>query len=153
MPLGTLSKDQIRKGQSYLAELESHLEGVEKHSEKLSSQKVVDLSNKFYTAIPHSFGRKQVIPLLDSLDLVRKNMHQISHALEHPQHYADTTTVVYSNESPLPEKYISQNWELIQSSLGLEQNDHLSSNLHSGAYSEEVQQGKKMKEEQMEKDQ
>jgi poly [ADP-ribose] polymerase len=50
MPLGKLSKSQIAKGFEALEELEAVMENKKKGS-------YADISSKFYTAIPHDFGR------------------------------------------------------------------------------------------------
>jgi poly [ADP-ribose] polymerase len=50
MPLGKLSKSQIAKGFEILEELEAVMENKKKGS-------YADISSKFYTVIPHDFGR------------------------------------------------------------------------------------------------
>jgi poly [ADP-ribose] polymerase len=50
MPLGKLSKTQIAKGFEALEELEEAIKGKK-------TSKINELSSKFYTVIPHSFGR------------------------------------------------------------------------------------------------
>jgi poly [ADP-ribose] polymerase len=50
MPLGKLSKSQIAKGFEILEELEAVMENKKKGT-------YADISSKFYTAIPHDFGR------------------------------------------------------------------------------------------------
>ncbi len=50
MPLGKLSKSQIAKGFEILEELEAVMENKKSGS-------YADISSKFYTAIPHDFGR------------------------------------------------------------------------------------------------
>lgn len=52
MPLGKLSKSQIAKGFEILEELEAVME-------KKQSGSCADISSKFYTAIPHDFGRQR----------------------------------------------------------------------------------------------
>lgn len=64
MPLGKLSKGQVAKGFDVLDELEAALEG------KKNKQKLTELSSKFYTVIPHNFGRS-VPPVIQSLDVIR----------------------------------------------------------------------------------
>jgi poly [ADP-ribose] polymerase 2/3/4 len=56
MPLGKLSKSQIAKGFEILEELEAVMEKKKKGSYN-------DLSSKFYTAIPHDFGRTRPRPI------------------------------------------------------------------------------------------
>ena len=50
MPLGKLSRSQIAKGFEILEELEAVMENKKQGSYN-------DISSKFYTAIPHDFGR------------------------------------------------------------------------------------------------
>lgn len=64
MPLGKLSKAQIAKGFEALEEIEVAI-GNKKSKSILSS-----LSSKFYTIIPHSFGRK-VPPVIDDAEKVQ----------------------------------------------------------------------------------
>lgn len=56
MPLGKLSKSQIAKGFEILEELEAVMENKKKGS-------YADISSKFYTAIPHDFGRTRPKPI------------------------------------------------------------------------------------------
>ncbi|CAF1084703.1 unnamed protein product [Adineta steineri] len=56
MPLGKLSKSQIAKGFEILEELEAVMENKKKGSYN-------DISSKFYTAIPHDFGRVRPKPI------------------------------------------------------------------------------------------
>ncbi|XP_048756021.2 protein mono-ADP-ribosyltransferase PARP3-like [Ostrea edulis] len=64
MPLGKLSKTQLAKGFEVLEELEKAVESTNR-------QKMTELSSKFYTVIPHDFGRK-VPPLIDTQDIIRR---------------------------------------------------------------------------------
>lgn len=61
MPLGKISKMQIAKGFEVLEEIEDILK-----SEKLNNKKINDLSSKFYTLIPHDFGRQRPPPINSS---------------------------------------------------------------------------------------
>jgi poly [ADP-ribose] polymerase len=56
MPLGKLSKGQIAKGFEILEELEAVMENKKKGSYD-------DISSKFYTVIPHDFGRTRPKPI------------------------------------------------------------------------------------------
>lgn len=58
MPLGKLSKAQISKGFEILEEIEAALK-----SGKASGKTLSDLSSRFYTAIPHDFGRRVPPPI------------------------------------------------------------------------------------------
>ncbi|AWP02879.1 putative poly [Scophthalmus maximus] len=63
MPLGKLSKLQIAKGFEVLQELET---AMTKKSGKATLQ---ELSSKFFTTVPHNFGRTRP-PTIDSKDIV-----------------------------------------------------------------------------------
>ncbi|XP_036594429.1 protein mono-ADP-ribosyltransferase PARP3 [Trichosurus vulpecula] len=64
MPLGKLSKQQIAKGFEALEALESALQ---KSSE---AKQLEELSSRFYTIIPHNFGRKRPPPI-NSLEVLQ----------------------------------------------------------------------------------
>lgn len=65
MPLGKLSKAQIAKGFEILEDIEKALERKASHFELNS------LSSKFYTAIPHDFGR-QIPPAIKTAEGLQK---------------------------------------------------------------------------------
>ena len=65
MPLGKLSKPQIAKGFDVLEEIQAALD----HKQPVA--KLRELSSKFYTVIPHSFGRK-LPPTIDSAETLQK---------------------------------------------------------------------------------
>ncbi|GFO23256.1 poly [ADP-ribose] polymerase [Plakobranchus ocellatus] len=66
MPLGKLSKTQIARGFEVLEELE---EAIEK---KKGGAKINELTSKFYTVIPHSFGRSIPPPIRTPEELQKK---------------------------------------------------------------------------------
>jgi poly [ADP-ribose] polymerase 2/3/4 len=55
LPLGALSKAQIKKGFSVLEEIENEL----KNPKGANQETLTDLSSRFYTVIPHCFGRQR----------------------------------------------------------------------------------------------
>ncbi|NXW65653.1 PARP3 polymerase, partial [Eurystomus gularis] len=65
MPLGKLSKQQIAKGFEALEELEAALQERSPQASRLE-----DLSSRFYTIVPHNFGRERPPPI-NSPDLLR----------------------------------------------------------------------------------
>ena len=71
MPLGKLSKTQIAKGFECLEELE---EAIEKKKPKKTLQ---ELSSRFYTLIPHDFGRR-IPPVMDSIELIQEKYDMLS---------------------------------------------------------------------------
>ncbi|XP_023652341.1 protein mono-ADP-ribosyltransferase PARP3 [Paramormyrops kingsleyae] len=70
MPLGKLSKAQIAKGFEVLEELE---EALKKKSRKTVME---ELSSKFYTIIPHNFGRQKP-PVIDTSDILEKKKEML----------------------------------------------------------------------------
>ena len=70
MPLGKLSKSQIAKGFEILEELEAVMEKKTKGS-------FADISSKFYTTIPHDFGRTRPLPI-DSREALQKKYDMLA---------------------------------------------------------------------------
>jgi poly [ADP-ribose] polymerase len=70
MPLGQLTKHQVQKGYEVLEELEDAIEGKK-------SKSITDLSSRFYTLIPHSFGRR-VPPPINTGDLLQKKYDMLN---------------------------------------------------------------------------
>lgn len=70
MPLGQLTKSQVQKGYDVLTELEDAIEAS-------SQNDVTNLSSRFYTVIPHAFGRK-VPPPIDTLELLQKKYDMLN---------------------------------------------------------------------------
>ena len=69
MPLGKLSKEMVVRGSEILLDLENEIKKSSPNRSKLQ-----DLSSKFYTLIPHAFGRSQVPPTLQKIEDVRNKM-------------------------------------------------------------------------------
>ena len=67
MPLGKLSKKQLERAYGILSEAQGLL-----NEKGVSKTKFVDVSNQFYTLIPHDFGRKTP-PILDNAELIKVN--------------------------------------------------------------------------------
>lgn len=70
MPLGQLTKTQVQKGYEALEELEA---AIDSKKNKL----ITELSSRFYTLIPHAFGRR-VPPPIDSHDLLQKKFDMLN---------------------------------------------------------------------------
>lgn len=69
MPLGKLSKGQIAKGFEVL-------DDIEKVLKKEKSGNLKELSSKFYTVIPHDFGRK-IPPVIGDEETLRSKMDML----------------------------------------------------------------------------
>ncbi|XP_034725886.1 protein mono-ADP-ribosyltransferase PARP3 [Etheostoma cragini] len=65
MPLGKLSKIQIAKGFEVLEEIEAAI------NQKSRNNCLKELSSKFFTTIPHNFGRNRP-PIIDNKEIVGK---------------------------------------------------------------------------------
>lgn len=77
MPLGKLSHRQLMKAYETLSELEEILT----NPGEIDREKILDVTNKFYTIIPHNFGLKEPL-ILDSLQLVKEKTKMIDSLLD-----------------------------------------------------------------------
>uniref|UniRef100_A0A671MW92 Poly [ADP-ribose] polymerase n=1 Tax=Sinocyclocheilus anshuiensis TaxID=1608454 RepID=A0A671MW92_9TELE len=68
MPLGKLSKRQIQSAYSLLSEVQQ-------------VALILDLSNRFYTLIPHDFGMKKP-PLLNNMDYIQQKVQMLDNLLD-----------------------------------------------------------------------
>ncbi|XP_063095480.1 poly [ADP-ribose] polymerase 1 isoform X2 [Cavia porcellus] len=75
MPLGKLSKRQIQAAYAILSEVQQAL------SQGSSDSQILDLSNRFYTLIPHDFGMKKP-PLLNNADSVQAKVEMLDNLLD-----------------------------------------------------------------------
>ncbi|XP_053548122.1 poly [ADP-ribose] polymerase 1-like [Bombina bombina] len=75
MPLGKLSKRQIQSAYSLLNEVQQAV------SDGGGEARLLDLSNRFYTLIPHDFGMKKP-PLLDNLDYIQAKVQMLDNLLD-----------------------------------------------------------------------
>ncbi|XP_065208891.1 poly [ADP-ribose] polymerase-like [Planococcus citri] len=74
MPLGKLSKEQIRKAFNVLNELQKYISTS--GDRKTTNWKILALTNQFYTLIPHSVGVDNP-PLLDHLDTIKQKYEML----------------------------------------------------------------------------
>ncbi|KAG6929434.1 poly(ADP-ribose) polymerase 1 [Chelydra serpentina] len=75
MPLGKLSKRQIQSAYSILNEVQQAV------SDGGSDPQILDLSNRFYTLIPHDFGMKKP-PLLNNLEHIQAKVQMLDNLLD-----------------------------------------------------------------------
>ncbi|XP_051501168.1 poly [ADP-ribose] polymerase 1 [Myxocyprinus asiaticus] len=75
MPLGKLSKRQIQSAYSLLSEVQQAV------ADNASQPLILDLSNRFYTLIPHDFGMKKP-PLLSNLDYIQQKVQMLDNLLD-----------------------------------------------------------------------
>ncbi|XP_075970335.1 poly-(ADP-ribose) polymerase [Anticarsia gemmatalis] len=101
MPLGKLSKKQIKSGYKVLSEL---LTLIEKGSG--SQNKIIDATNRFFTLIPHDFGVKNA-PLLDNLEIIQTKTAMLDNLLEIEIAYSLMKTESATEEtSPITSHYL-----------------------------------------------
>lgn len=70
MPLGQLTQGQVKRGFEVLEALEDAIESRK-------TKGIVDLSSRFYTLIPHAFGRK-VPPPISSSEVLQKKFDMLN---------------------------------------------------------------------------
>lgn len=70
MPLGKLSKVQIAKGFEVLEEIEAAM------NQKSRNARLEELSSKFFTTIPHNFGRNRP-PTINDKEIVEKKKEML----------------------------------------------------------------------------
>uniref|UniRef100_A0A8C5PLH5 Poly [ADP-ribose] polymerase n=1 Tax=Leptobrachium leishanense TaxID=445787 RepID=A0A8C5PLH5_9ANUR len=75
MPLGKLSKRQIQSAYSILNEVQQAV------TDNSSEARLLDLSNRFYTLIPHDFGMKKP-PLLNNSDYIQAKVQMLDNLLD-----------------------------------------------------------------------
>lgn len=79
MPLGQLSKKQIHDAYQVLGQAQSMI--LKSSKMEYSKNKMVELTNQFFTLIPHNFGRKNV-PLLDNEDVIKSKLQMLETLME-----------------------------------------------------------------------
>lgn len=70
-PLGKLTKDQIKKGYEVLTEIETEMK-----KKSPSNSKLMELTDRFYTLIPHNFGRVRP-PVINTSEMLKKKMQML----------------------------------------------------------------------------
>ncbi|XP_057679588.1 poly [ADP-ribose] polymerase 1-like [Corythoichthys intestinalis] len=75
MPLGNLSKRQIQSAYALLTQVQQAV------SDNMTEAHILDLSNRFYTLIPHDFGMKKP-PLLSNLEYIQAKVQMLDNLLD-----------------------------------------------------------------------
>ncbi|MBN3270461.1 PARP3 polymerase, partial [Polyodon spathula] len=114
MPLGKLSKAQIAKGFEALEELAESLK------KRTSKNKLEELSSKFYTIIPHNFGRMRP-PVIDTLEIIaaKKEMLLVLADIELVQSLQAEKDKVKVEEIEAVPHPLDQNYLLLKCNLSL----------------------------------
>ncbi|KAJ3603228.1 hypothetical protein NHX12_030970 [Muraenolepis orangiensis] len=113
MPLGKLSKMQIAKGFEVLEEIEAAL------SQKKARKNLEELSSRFFTTVPHNFGRSRP-PVIDNQQVIdkKKEMLMVLADIELAQNLKSETEKALEEEKietvphPLDQDYNSLNCSL-----------------------------------------
>ncbi|CAH1797246.1 unnamed protein product [Owenia fusiformis] len=114
MPLGKLSKVQIAKGFECLEEIQKAIE-----KKKSVHSELVALTSKFYTLIPHDFGRQRP-PIITTMEVVRAKMDmllvladiELAQAMQKDKKKAPKKKAESTKPHPLDEKYEMLNTNL-----------------------------------------
>ncbi|MGH0181317.1 UNVERIFIED_CONTAM: hypothetical protein FKN15_006651 [Acipenser sinensis] len=114
MPLGKLSKAQIAKGFEALEELAESLK------KRTSKSKLEELSSKFFTIIPHNFGRMRP-PVIDTLEIIaaKKEMLLVLADIELVQSLQAEKDKVKVEEIEAVPHPLDQNYLLLKCNLSL----------------------------------
>lgn len=109
MPLGKLSKKQIKAGYKVLSELLQHIE-----KDSASQNKIIDATNSFYTLIPHNFGISNP-PLLDNVEAIKTKTDMIDNLLEIEIAYSllNTGTNEETTDSPVERHYLKLKTQIV----------------------------------------
>ncbi|KAJ2939633.1 hypothetical protein O0L34_g14353 [Tuta absoluta] len=99
MPLGKLSKKQIKAGYKVLTELLNYIE-----QGKASDNKIKDATNRFFSMVPHDFGVNNA-PLLASVEDVKKKAEMLDNLLEIEIAYSLLKTDSEDETSPIEQHY------------------------------------------------
>ena len=95
MPLGRLSKNQINEGYKVLSEAAQYANSEDKENNKM---KILDVSNRFFTIIPHDFGMRRA-PLLDNIDIINEKCKMLDNLSEIESAYKLLSAVSADAES------------------------------------------------------
>jgi len=107
MPLGKIKKSQIRDGYKVLTEIQNLIESKEEKDKMKIRLK--DCANRFYTLIPHDFGRGEQ-PLIDDIEIVKQKMQildtltDLEIASNLMKDVVDQTDPIYQNYKSLKSK-------------------------------------------------
>jgi len=97
-PLGKLSRSQISAGHKILCDLEKLI--VQQGGPRtLDTAAITDLSSRFYTLIPHDFGRQRP-PLINSIETLRKKVKMLEALAD-----VEVATSILKDSASLDEHY------------------------------------------------
>ncbi|XP_055303260.1 poly [ADP-ribose] polymerase-like [Sitodiplosis mosellana] len=85
MPLGKLNKTQIQAAISLLVTISSL-----QCSENINQ--IIAASNQFYSMFPHSFGDRQRPPVINTYEMIQRNINMLQHLLQKEYRYEFLTS-------------------------------------------------------------
>ncbi|XP_063621514.1 poly [ADP-ribose] polymerase [Cydia splendana] len=106
MPLGKLSKKQVKAGYKVLSELLGLLNKGE-----ASQNKIIDATNRFYTLVPHNFGVNNP-PLLDNVEAIKAKTEMLDNLLEIEIAYSLLKSDANETTSPIESHYLKLKAEI-----------------------------------------
>ncbi|XP_034943487.1 poly [ADP-ribose] polymerase [Chelonus insularis] len=99
MPLGKLSKKQLEEAYAVLKEAQQLI--VKENPERIL---LIDVSNRFYTLVPHSFGVREP-PLLDNEEIIKKKCEMLESLIEMEIAYSLLNAKTDDTKNPLDAHY------------------------------------------------
>ena len=109
LPLGALSQRQVARGMATLEKLQEEL-----YKARPSTKTLVELSNDFYTIIPHNFGRSRP-PVIETQQRLQEKLDMLAVLgdITTAQEMSDTATSAKGPQAhPLDTKYSELNADL-----------------------------------------
>ena len=116
MPLGNLKKSQIQSGYEVLTSIQAVLEAEGDDGDLRREQQLTDLSNHFYTVIPHDFGLGRM-KLINSLDDLRAKVKMIEALLDIEAAVTMLSSGGSGTESDGPKAEVDQHYEKLHCKL------------------------------------
>lgn len=98
MPLGRLSKHQLKKAYAVLTELSDFV------VKGASNALFIDASNRFYTLVPHSFGT-EMPTVLDTLDMITSKIQMLDSLMEIELAYSMLNEDTEKGKNPIDGHY------------------------------------------------
>ncbi|KAK2950780.1 putative poly ADP-ribose polymerase 2 [Blattamonas nauphoetae] len=110
-PLGKLTKKQIQDGYNVLKEIETEMQS--KHAAKTKSDRILELSSRFYTLIPTPVGMKRPDPInTDKMLKTKMRMLEVLADIEIAQKVLKDSKQNQDEENPIDKIYHGLNLSL-----------------------------------------
>jgi poly [ADP-ribose] polymerase len=139
LPPNALSRRQLANGLAVLRELERFLNpSVEEEGEGGKENEAIDgptrdirlkdCSNRFYSIVPHSFDRKEVVPVIDNIKLLRKRIRTLEDLLQIVE-LEEMRVASATNALALERPLVDVQYEELNCKLGIVSKDAVEWNL------------------------